>query len=86
MQPFYFQKVAGKQYSKAVQKVQFDFKTQMEELENNLGRGSADALSICCSICRSCQIKARLRIYNANAVVMAQEYKQGKVYGKTLFT
>lgn len=75
MQPFYFQKLAGKRYSKAVQKVQFYFKTQMEELENNLGRGSVDALSICCSICRSCQIKARLRIYNANTVVMDQEYK-----------
>lgn len=78
-QPFYFQKPAGKQYSKAIQKVQFDFKTQMEELENNLGRGSLNALGICCSICRSCQIKARLRIQNANTIVIAQEYKQGKV-------
>lgn len=58
----------------------------MEELENNLGRGSVDALSICCSICRFGRIKARLRIYNANTVVTAQEYKQGKVYGKMLST
>lgn len=85
-QHFYFQKLAGKQHSKSVQKVQFDFKTQMEELENNLGRGSVDALSICCSICRSCQIKTPLRIYNANTVIMAQEHKQDKVYGKMLFT
>lgn len=74
-QPFYFQQLVGKQYSKAAQKLQFYFKTQMEELENNLRRGSVYAFSICCTICRSCRIKAHLRIYNANAAVMAQEYK-----------